>query len=143
MRKAFLACLVIWPFLLSGISFADPGAGLWTSCQRSTVSTSTGVCRYTFTTAVDSGLFYVNGPEGATLQFDPDAATIGAATGQIKVWRVSGITQTDETASIVENATLTGAAGFTFIYELPAGTYWIEVSTSPGGDTALVEVTIN
>jgi hypothetical protein len=73
--------------------------------------------------------------EYATVCFEPDDASTGAATGQVQImWTNAeeGTTGDANDGNAILNETLTGAAGDDCIYDVPTGTVWVNITIALG-----------
>ncbi len=117
------------------LSFADPGVGAW--------AISGSELLYIFTGDVNSTVRILRGGPH-TICFDPADDSDGADTAEVQIRRV--VAAEDDNGSIILSdsagaaITLTGAVGASCIYEVPAGRYWVDVTTPPGSETATVSI---
>lgn len=124
-------------------------AGFWSYCDGvartniGNVGRGAMIC-WEFDDASDSGTITINS-DMATVCFDPNITTEGAATAQVDLMYCPiypGRAADRATCHKVTNAPLTGVTGAPGTQDacqrLPRGTYYVDVTTSAGGDDALV-----
>ncbi len=102
-------------------------------------------CYYPFTDGTDSVIKEIRA-EYATVSFDPDLATSGAATATVQIMQVKddsddGAAGSLNTSEPVNNDTLTGAPLDDYIYEVPRGKIWVNVIVASTGEDAVVTIT--
>lgn len=136
---AIMAALVLLAPLAEAQSTSDWKIGPSSSDGACGGSISSGrQCWYpmTGTTATDSTVKIISA-EYATVCFDPNLASTGAAAGQVRVmWsnsnEANGAAGSLNHGEPIINETLTGAAGDDCLYEVPTGRIWIDVTVAMG-----------
>lgn len=103
-------------------------------------------CYYPFTGSTNSTVKDISA-EYATVCLDPNLATTGTSLAQVQIMRVTGNLATGAVgdpnkAEPLLDLTLTGTAtgGADCIYEVPAGRYYVSVTSSPAGADAVVSI---
>jgi hypothetical protein len=153
MKRGLL--LLMAPLLL--LPGAAWGAAAWSKdCSAASVaaSSTTGADRriaagelecYRFNDDTDSAVFIVLAPT-ALICLDPDVTTEGAATAEVMIRRchAEATTVSVNTCFATLDSSLTGATGGSATQDAceryGPGVYYIEVTTSAGGNEALVSI---
>lgn len=119
-------------------------------CSNTDIPDSSAIDRdecvaWRFTVVEDSMAITFRSPSGL-ICFDPNTATDGVATGEVEIrYCPSGLkpsTNPENTCITITATPLTGLTGGASAQNscirVGPGTYWADVSTSPGGQSAIV-----